>query len=184
MIPNLPTDNLYKFMSLSGIVIIIFSIYFCEIKVREVSQNNIEFLKKQDNLNNKIARFNDKLGTISVLFETYQKDNIQKKDTSIFLSNLETRISSLSNLRDGINTDYISQKAYHQRLNLLQEESKIITYFSYLFIALGFVLTSTGFLLWYKKVQKPLDKILANDLAKSEFEKAKLDKEIAASKSE
>jgi hypothetical protein len=41
-VPTLPTDNLYKFMALSGLAIIIFSLVFPMIRISEIKLKMVE----------------------------------------------------------------------------------------------------------------------------------------------
>jgi hypothetical protein len=115
-LPSLPTDNLYKFMALSGIILIISSFYI----VWDHAERSQELVRE--------------LKTGLAVENTYS-DN-QGSD----LSNLKLKLEELEHI--------LNQKP---------------TYMTFLLIGqiIGLALSIIGFGLWYLRVQKYQDIILA-----------------------
>jgi TM2 domain-containing membrane protein YozV len=134
-LPNLPTDNLYKFISLSGLTIFIFSFfipfyfdYSINLKVADI-QSDVHVLE------NKL-----------IMLENTPKDSphfdrrAQESEVLIFKARKANEL------------------AKHLRLNQLE-----ILHYKYLGISIGVILSLLGFYLWYTRVQKYLDKELKNN---------------------
>jgi exonuclease VII large subunit len=164
MFPSLPTDNLYKFLALSGVVILLFSAYFMKTRVLEL-EDQVEILKAekqiglekirsieecQKNLeniiNNSIAEQTGKLK------KDKNKLELQYSDTEIKQIQRELHETMLEQRIEAIKT---TSKA--KRLSQLIEQSSELVNWGSLCVGLGVFLANIGFLLWYKKVQKPLD---------------------------
>ena len=134
-LPTIPTDNLYKFMALAGIVMLIVApIFYAKYYI---SHYNIE-LEAIESLK------------IYKPAELYFKNTKElTKEEKIFLDKIESKEKENKQI----------QKGYE----LYSRFSNVILLLSIIMAAVGLALSIVGFWLWYNRVQKPLDKILLNE---------------------
>lgn len=157
MISKLPTDNLYKFIALFGLVLFSFG-HYSKIRMewenhRTVAKNNAEIIynnKMQDSLRKKLTELQNGPVEINVLVAGKL---CQSKEDAMVL--FQERILQLE--EDA------------KRLGITQTELKCDSDFiSKSWISLnsmiwfGLLMIITGFLLWYFKLQKYLDKQVKN----------------------
>ena len=157
MIPKLPTDNLYKFIALFGLVLFCFG-HYSKIRMqwenyRTVATNNAEIVynnKMQDSLRKMLTEL--KNGPVEINVLVAGKLCQSKKDAMVLV---QERILQLE--EDA------------KRLEITQTELKCDSDFiSKLWISLNFIIgfgllmIITGFFLWYFKLQKYLDKQVKN----------------------
>jgi len=173
-IPNLPTDNLYKFMSLSGLIIAFGpAIYWLTLTIDFKYELIDESMKlntaklKIDRLSNKQDDLRAMINDIDKLIEkeTLSPDqphetlksmmdknkNIQKFDTEI---NEAIEAQELEN---------IQLTATRKKVKTLQEDIFILYLVSMTCFAFGIHLSNKGFRLWHKRVQQPIDQVLKNN---------------------
>jgi hypothetical protein len=144
-LPSPPTDNLYKFMALSGVVLLMVAPFFwAKFYITHAEQTRMAF---------------------ETLFES-----IPPYDYYISKGKVERG--------ESVTED---QKKLVEKFDALRKESgragsEFLLYdrFSYvvtgaaIFLGLlGVALTWFGFLLWYRRVQKPLDRILMKEIKKA-----------------
>jgi hypothetical protein len=140
--PNLPTDNLYKFCALAGLIATILSIVLPNIALHNL---NLELIKTN--------------GEIKVLeaesrhFKAAEnKDNLSPEEKTNLLEKskeLEIKLIQLNSKNDAEN--FLTAQARHWRS---------IGFFG---VFLGVLLVATGFILWYRKVQIYQDMILKKE---------------------
>jgi len=156
-IPNLPTDNLYKFVALTGLFVAITGVFFLEIQV-ERSSKAVSVLKAQ------------------VEYKNYVLDLLESADTEASLSSdqrqrlVEKLISHEEEIIGGIADSGTELDTIEKRLRPIG-----------LISLLGSIASMIGFRLWYRRVQKPLDEILQISLEKTRLE-AEVLKENQSSK--
>lgn len=156
-IPNLPTDNLYKFVALTGLFVAITGVFFLEIQV-ERSSKAVSVLKAQ------------------VEYKNYVLDLLESADTEASLSSdqrqrlVEELISHEEEIIGGIADSGTELDTIKKRLRPIG-----------LISLLGSIASMIGFRLWYRRVQKPLDEILQISLEKTRLE-AEVLKENQSSK--
>jgi hypothetical protein len=180
-LPQLPTDNLYKFMALSGMAIIL----ACLIPVYHLQKLRLDVIrldgeadrliaeanwissdiektqKHIDELNRHIAALeglstSDILGGSRVIKEKRDEASEVKAE----LMKLEPKLSELNELKRkqtltmmNINSR-TKEKAYLLSIIRIGFGASTIWFFA------GLFLTCKGFHLWYKKLQVPQDKLL------------------------
>lgn len=140
---NPPTDNLYKFIAISGVVILIMSVGFpfskatnLSIKEAEITADYIRLLEE--------SKFGDDSGT---LFTGNPK---KSKEHTDFL-NKQTKESNRT-LRE------IEQK--ERIFKIFKQEIRFYTWVGAVGATFGFAVSLWGFFLWYSRVQKYEDIIL------------------------
>ncbi len=136
-----PTDSLYKFMAVSGLLIICFSVIWPELRIYELEQQSIQ-LKGEvnilrietNNLNKDVERHN-KDKSIETLIE---KQRLQEIKLEQLKTKAELGQLAVTNTR---------------RMNRIL----------YIGAALGLTLSFFGFILWYWRVQIWQDKAIRKE---------------------
>lgn len=192
-IPNLPTDNLYKFLSLTGLFIIVTSFGYKEYLHFQYELKNVEILVGKETLENTVKNKKDLLEmtldpvdslrikslrelTIKLNNEldTLKKENISDFKERFNLAQFELQLMEEENkkniqhlLANADITWYINQSS---ELRLKSEIAEIsekrvekLSFMLNITIFIGICSTITGFLLWYFKLQKYQDIILKKD---------------------
>lgn len=176
-IPNIPTDSLYKFIAIAGVIMVIAPMYllvsqYSKFKTASYEQEkNIAILKlkiDQDSLNadyliescNTNISKHDKTKKFTREMKDEDKDLLTK-----IRSNEE---SSLLHAKD-IAILLIDNKRFE---DLTKDSLMMIKMFVPLFL-IGFFLIFFGFLLWFRNIQAPMDKLLQNQLYESEQSRKK-----------
>ena len=139
-IPQLPTDNLYKFMALAGVVLLVFGLSY---PLRLATQLQLQLADQQVQVEISKLRTEQIEGRF---------DLIKRDKTATLSQSLELQ-SKLYDLRE--QTAVVSGAVEKARLLLYQ----------FLFFAIiglgcavsGYLLARAGFKLWYVRVQKPAD---------------------------
>jgi hypothetical protein len=145
---KVPTDNLYKFMAVFGLVLIGLSIY---VFVRFV---DVQVVRNVD-ANSRITKL--RIG-----------DDIADMRLEEAIRNAKVRESLGVKKSTGMNVKRDSSKIFYDKImGEVQNDIEIMSYYDNLygfyltivivFSILGFVLMLTGFVLWYVKLQKYLD---------------------------
>jgi hypothetical protein len=140
--PEIPTDNLYKFMAISGIILFIAAflpvVHSFKLKVESIRLNGeIETLQKE------------------IEWASSCINNSKKKKQSEDIEMQRKQVISQIQLNTKIQE--------HERLVRMQ---KAEIKFSWFALGLGSFLIVYGFKLWHEKLQKPRDIILLNKVKK------------------
>ena len=152
-----PTDNLYKFIALSGLLLFLVSVWF-------YGQFAVQLVKIDNEL--------DQLAKLSgTRFRERVKDGLRKIAQDIddgVLKDKQTTMSTFDELVQG--TDMYTDPEIDQAYELMSRrvaiesshypESLLLK----LGIGLGLVLATGGFVSWYRLVQRPLDELLQLEL--------------------
>lgn len=156
-IPSVPTDNLYKFLAIFGLIIFLASIYLngmIEEKTHQTA-SQVEFLENKN-------RFD----SLNVAYEKAKLDQLMKKHKIEHEENPHTAIDEDKMILE-IDKYQIEQNKYSDStLELLKKEKELVfyarrqfVYFIY-YVILGFcgiLCMIIGFRLWYIKHQVYID---------------------------
>ncbi len=190
-IPNLPTDNLYKFLSIAGLVTVILSISSLYFNGKSLNNDIIE-------MNQKIAQYNYEFRYLKC--EVSEIDKILDKDfplpdSTLNNSSIDT-IGKCNGVISILKYEYAKNKKFKdenlnyflemyttylkslKRLDSIEIEVdygiKKINYqtkllkenrtYSLLGLILGSICTIAGFYLWYNKSQKYIDRKIKNEV--------------------
>lgn len=172
---QLPTDSLYKFCALTGIILVLFSTFYPFSLSRDLST-------KLENFNYEYKVMEAELAYTTTLIDNIEKiistevqiqNNTYKKDSSkliLMYSNSEIK-EMYKQLLILKKENYIS-KANLERIreNMKQfiSDIKFIMNIGYIGITIGGILTFFGFKMWWK-IQKKQDKILANSILEEKY---------------
>jgi hypothetical protein len=182
-LPNLPTDNLYKFMALSGLAIFLFSIVFPLSQIHDIKLKMVEIETQQEVLKLEVEQIGndvmDALATKGVLntkkqalFRNYLND-LFKRNNNKELSKDWSKGEPILNIKE--------QAIFRKQLNeikkrlakIMGEEKKVMilynelnTYYRIIWIGglFGLIISFIGFGLWYILIQKPNDMLLQKQI--------------------
>jgi|SRR5690554_1559375 len=186
-LPNPPTDNLYKFISIFGLVVCILSVYFVEIKSSELTNEIIAINGEYEKLELERQKLESKRTELKKRIEIYHENNgIDEKPvfndslivwTKIIAgtkssvqesSEITELLSSLTEVRVEFDKKEIELENKNEILDLkISQEEKVMEWID-IFLPIGILLTFIGFLLWYSKSQFYQDKVL-----KKQFDSSK-----------
>ncbi len=161
---NLPTDNLYKFMAIAGVVLFIFGAYTSFTSLRETQTAIWQFgseartiEREQEWVAREIARINAE--------NPVNADVEGRAEAAAELQKAEDRLAKYMKL-DAIlkqQNDRLHQSA--EGILRLENENKwsaLVRSGGVFCAIIGLVLATVGFLLWYKRVQVYQDIALRN----------------------
>ncbi len=169
----LPTDNLYKFFAIAGLIIVGFSAYYTETLLRTLQADGIDIAtdlavgkaemefwqsreKKLENITkNSIARQ-----------QSRRKPDPDKLELTYSTQELKSIEDETERLRRDLRITDAKILGKLQKADKLTSQIKEIFFFAKVLIGIGLILTTSGFCLWYLNVQKPLDIKLKNGALK------------------
>jgi septal ring factor EnvC (AmiA/AmiB activator) len=174
-VPNISSDNLYKFLALASLVTLLVLTYFIKKAEFELSDEEVNFIGelktevlKSDDLEKQLESDIDirtqLITELKQLSENMSKGSIQNRTLSERIKVLKNQSSTLSKSIDDLEKGLKLLHAKNETTKSLIENKRIfkeyLTWiYSYSSIIL-IVLTLVGFYLWYQKVQKYQDRIL------------------------
>lgn len=157
--PNIPTDSLYKFIAITGLIILFFSIaapfyihHHARINMININ-GEIKLLKIDIDLSKQnIGELENKLKE--------RKLKGHKKHSSSFQK--DVNIASLFDKTIKVNrTNKIRSAKISTKVKLIEnynELSGLITMLFFVGAPLSIIMIYSGFYFWYVRIQKPLDK--------------------------
>jgi hypothetical protein len=148
-LPLFPTDNLYKFLALSGLALLVFSVVYSTTRMTELRIRQAE------------TRSQLKILTLEIKVIEKELDQAKQVQPS---STEQLAILSNRGLQGQIKTAQIS--SYNEQTMVLVEELGFFMLFLYIGMFFGLTMAVVGFWLWYHKVQRPLDLIAQKRLLK------------------
>jgi hypothetical protein len=147
-LPSLPTDNLYKFMALAGLAAFFFSVVYPtwqtrELKVKQLEQDAERAVLQIEHAH-LVAELYDASGKVK---PDAQPDGLATKRR---FRDLEIKAAQLEGKK--------------QVLIRLAAEANLFSLAFWYGIVAGLIVTIWGFALWYRRVQKPQDALLQQQL--------------------
>lgn len=141
--PNLPTDNLYKFIALVGVVVLLVASYFPIIKARELKLAMIEIEGKTRILEIEVQHLPDRTKQLksNETIGDCNREELVDKAYKLKMKNEELKTNS-------------------KKLEVIGIDYEIIRKIQTAGMVLGFILSAFGFFLWYFRIQKYQDKQL------------------------
>lgn len=141
-LPTLPTDNLYKFLALSGLALLLFSMVYPLNTLNDLELKAVE------------ARTQIKLLELELsVLERNIDAASRKKEPS------PDEVARLSDRQQQLKAKAIQNEGERERLTTLVKQLRFA--FNGLIggLLIGYALAHLGFYLWYVRVQKPADKL-------------------------
>ena len=139
--PTLPTDNLYKFMALSGVAIMISIAAMLFIRANEVRDLLIQSAQSTDGVRNRVQAFKE-----------WGDGSFTKEEAKSIIQSIEAQNIAAG----GILT----------RSDLMAKSLRSDFWFLYALMSFGSLLAAAGFTLWYVKLQRFQDIIIAKESKK------------------
>lgn len=178
-IPNLPTDNLYKFVALTGIFLFLFTTIYPEYKYQEISNemtlidgeiSKLDFEKtkikeKQKELKNKVDRLDQQCncGTKSIVNDSIIIRTIildGSKELLELSSSIDQLVEQWSDLNRQLSIKMIDIITRQKILLNKQKEIQKYQDEADIYTPLSFILAFIGFFSWYHKTQSIQDNLL------------------------
>ncbi len=150
-LPALPTDNLYKFLALSGVALVVFSFIFPLDRLAAIQLKRVEMQTQAEVL----------LVELSNLEKEVDRAAGREKVSDEVLKDLQARRLQLAIKHAEVNG------AKAQVAVLLEQFERA---WSVLIVGMfaGIALANVGFFLWYYRVQKPADLLARKQLEKTD----------------
>lgn len=183
-VPKLPTDNLYKFMALSGLLIILacFIPYYHLYKLRfdliqlvnEEERFNAErdwIVKDLNDVQKQIDKLKERTdglrSEITLAQKTGKKiptDHIEKVEsvTNDMRVKIQPKLSELNELSRKLILTKLNLKSRGEEKKYLLDVVRSEILLSKICFWVGLFMACSGFILWYKRLQAPQDKLLQN----------------------
>lgn len=142
--PTPPTDNLYKFVALTGLILLIFAFIYPLQLISDLELRTVDT--------------NTKISLLAV-----EKSNIEedlataKKSKKLSFEEIE----SLADRSRKFQLKSVEVDGEHERLGTLTKQLRFVWNALTILIVFGFGMTCVGFYCWYYRVQKVLDKNLS-----------------------
>lgn len=143
---SIPTDNLYKFMAITGLVLIILSLYWYNKNLREIALESIE-LRSQVQL---------------MAEKNFILDEKKKIVEAIKNSTSEEALAILNQRAELLREAPTITKRWEQ-LFFMANEFKKQKWIIFAVIVLGVGITTVGFYLWYIRLQKYQDILMKKE---------------------
>ncbi len=153
--PNLPTDSLYKFMAIAGLVFIVSGIYFGLNKSHEFEIKMADVSKDSQIINVKVTNLLEQTEELKEKVVEWEKNRNEKLR--------ETYITEVKQIRQNRDQLEILRIELNQKLDLVKVtgfELKLARIYMYFGLFIGCLFVILGFTFWYLKVQFYLDKII------------------------
>lgn len=178
-LPNLPTDNLYKFIALTGVILLVISIFYPEYQRKtlrdeievyngEVRKLNLEKTKskeKQNELKKRIELLDEKsncdcksIVNDSIIVRTKIIEG--PKELVELSSEIDRLIEEYSQLNREFDLKSLEVSTKLALINNKENDLLEINEATDFFGPFSFFIAFIGFLLWYEKTQKFQDKVL------------------------
>lgn len=149
--PSLPTDSLYKFLFIAGILLITVSVYLY----------GEHYIQSSDRLGN---------SSVKLLEIGRELDLLEIKTKSLKDSGKAASRNSIAINSDRIAATKIQMASLSNEVQSIERRNNIFSLLCSTAIIIGIVLMRKGYNLWYEKLQEPLDKITAIELKLKELE--------------
>ena len=181
-IPSLPTDNLYKFIALSGLLIFIVVHYYCLTQAYELDKQKTILSGEISKIELETNSIKEKQRHLKYAIEELYlmagiKDPITVTDTLIiysrYLSGPKEFISKSKEVEQKVEQfnqtqqDYLSKKFdldTKRSIQKFNENTYSQLFEVYPFVSvISFAISLVGFILWYKKIQRFQDIILQKE---------------------
>ncbi len=164
-IPKLPTDNLYKFIAMSGLITLIISflypLYFEHEFVLKVLQNTTEATKARVELDHLTEDLNSLIRELASLDKDFKRGKLKEYVIRVEQMAITEKEVKEKGRQIAIKNAEIQGKA--EAIDYLKASTEMIKNYSIGFKIIGLSLAVFGFYLWYVKLQRYQDKQVKKD---------------------
>jgi len=188
MIPNLPTDNMYKFIALFGLFIMFLTTYFflkqynyldnkiveCEIERKsiysdydnlgKINKKKIDISNEFDSTDNKLINEPWNFNKMKMKYEYILKQNENKYNDSLveWLAKAKILIENRNDFEKTCQMNFNLIKKTESLEIIKKNLNKVIKWYV-IVILIALLVTISGFVMWYTKKQKYEDLIIKNN---------------------
>lgn len=169
--PKLPTDNLYKFLALAGMVVFILSNYFSLTRIVQVGDRIIDveeaqliFKARQESLKSKSERLHKIIDNSLAEKSVHRKEDLEKLEIHYSETEIKELVNQVYEIIDKQGIESAKLQMSLLKVVDLKKLSDKIRNINIIFSAIGGLMIYNGFSLWYRRVQKPLDELLQMEL--------------------
>lgn len=163
-IPSVPTDNLYKFMALSGVFVLALSFFYEQYTYNNIHETSLGVLEQQNRVAINLSEIEAKVIMNSYEVDMLEAEDVENKgmdDVTDMVAKLSGEIEAFKGLREAadVKNDFLleSLKANTQRAMALILVMRLG----------GFILAASGFTFWYYKLQRHLDQSVLDKKGKT-----------------
>jgi hypothetical protein len=167
--PTLPTDNLYKFMAIAGLLLLAGTMYFPTVLQIQLTDQEIQNKETAQILAADVEYTHSKIDEINKIIDNSileREGKFVAKTNRLNLSYSESEIKQLYNeilgLYHQIKINSAKLDASSSRTDELELWIGLARKAQYFFLFSSVVLTFNGFRLWYNRIQKYADKEIEN----------------------
>lgn len=183
-LPNFPTDNLYKFIAISGIVLFIFAIVYPEYRRTELNKditlNNGEIKKllvENNKAKSKLEEIKEEIDILDSnanITGSFVNDSIIRRTRILRGENnlvedskkIDKLVNEWSDLKIQIELKAIEINIKSELIKNNENDIKIINEMMNTLGPISVLITFFGFLFWYSKTQRLQDKMLLEQTSK------------------
>jgi hypothetical protein len=179
-----PTDNLYKFLAISGLAVVLVSATYPTYLYFDLDQQSLEIQRDTELLSFEVDQLNDisraidqtearvdaRMKDVDEQIEKLKRGEITQEAAFAANNQAKAEIATLreqaTKLRDKARESQrndIDRKLKLRQYDLLRERATTIAILGFVGIAVGLVTTVAGFSLWYSRMQRFQDEILARE---------------------
>jgi len=162
---TVPTDNLYKFMAIFGLILLITCTIYPISKINTAERAKIDVEISLQKLEREMDHIKTEAETISSELTSIENDSesdISSQKTEI-IELIRNKRNSLQSRNDDLEINIIDIKEKRMLSSLLVSELRFFLYFGSLGSIIGSILMLSGFYLWKNKVQRYQDIILKKE---------------------
>lgn len=156
---NPPTDSLYKFVAISGLVILIWGVSFPWKKSFDLRVDIAEIQSKIEKAQSKAEPLDSQMEALV--------DERERLSKSMKTKEAEARIVAIDNEKLELYAKLLEIKApISEKIEVVPVLRDGVTTYSYVgwtAILFGASLSGAGFVLWFFRIQRHIDKKIAND---------------------
>lgn len=152
MIPNLPTDSLYKFGFVGGIFLIFFSYYTLLVKMENYTELSNKLDIEQATLQ---IGFNSLIESQKTLNFMMENDKQGQQ-----LEYVISRSDELERAYEGLKSKEQEIKKRNESFKVITDQITSLRYLTYVLVLIGFIFTFISGYKWYYKIQKYQDLLL------------------------
>lgn len=154
-----PTDSLYKFMAIFGLVILGWGIVFPWQKSYDYKLKIVELKSTIDRSKNKVEHINQSYNLLVMERKRIEQD-VSSSESSL-------KKAAIDNKKQQLYIELLeSQQPVDEKIEImgvLTEALFIYKLMGFVSIIIGLLLTMAGFWFWYAKIQKHIDMKLLRD---------------------
>ena len=162
--PSLPTDNLYKFVAIAGLILCLASPVYYQLFYVDLLLKNIELRAEMTKMEKDTDDWQEDLEELKMelklLEASKNSPNVDRQVEQFRAAQREFR-----NKERAIVRSVIDRKKFGDSVQVYNDRLTIVRVIAVTMFILGLCLLSGGARLWYMRVQKPQDKILAKEAA-------------------